>query len=79
MPIGRPLGSRWCVERKQVVIPYLSLVDYLCSRRAHRKIVENSFNYNASRVYEPQELNACRRLLRHILNSPENFLDHFRQ
>ncbi|KAJ7625701.1 cytochrome P450 [Roridomyces roridus] len=47
--------------------------------RIHRRIFNQAFNLKASKKYEPHELLASRKLLKRLLDTPDEFLGLFRQ
>ncbi|KAJ7509664.1 cytochrome P450 [Mycena galericulata] len=47
--------------------------------RTHRRLFNQAFSAKAARRYEPHELTATHALLGRMLDSPDAFLDHFRQ
>ncbi|KAJ7627809.1 cytochrome P450 [Mycena polygramma] len=48
-------------------------------RRTNRRLFNHAFNVTASQQYRPQVQKAARLLLERLLDSPDDFLSHFRQ
>nr|GAT50887.1 cytochrome P450 [Mycena chlorophos] len=46
--------------------------------RANRRLFNKSFTANASLAHRPLQISATRRVLKRLLDTPENFADHFR-
>ncbi|KAJ7693215.1 cytochrome P450 [Mycena rosella] len=56
----------------------LGLMRYGSRWRAHRKLFHDAFNVGAAKQFQPQERAAAHRLLRRILNRPNDIMEHFR-
>ncbi|KAJ7109594.1 cytochrome P450 [Mycena crocata] len=56
-----------------------SLMKYGDEWRTHRRLFNEAFTVKASQKYEPQEEAVTRTLLKRLLQTPDDFIDHFRQ
>ncbi|KAJ7131789.1 cytochrome P450 [Mycena crocata] len=53
--------------------------DFNFGMRTHRRLFNQAFNIKAVHQYQPQERRGAHRLLAHLLQTPDAFMDHFRQ
>ncbi|KAF7364088.1 Cytochrome P450 [Mycena sanguinolenta] len=56
----------------------IGLMKYGDQWRTHRRLFNQALNSKMSQTYWPQELHAIRNVLRRLLQTPDNFLAHFK-